>query len=80
MSALEQVLDEARVRRSLPDPAIRRLLRERAGLTQAEVARALGVTKTAVVRWEAGARVPRLRVRTEYVALLERLAEEVGLN
>ena len=74
---LDQLLAEARIRKSLPDPQIRRLLRERAGLTQDEVAQALGVNRVAVTRYEGGTRSPRGHLRTEYARLLEQLAEEV---
>lgn len=74
---LEHLLAEARIRKSLPEPEIRRLLRERAGLTQDEVARVLGVNRVAVTRYEGGTRSPRGRLRVEYAQLLERLAQEV---
>jgi DNA-binding XRE family transcriptional regulator len=73
-TAIEHLLSDARRRRDLPPPAIRRLLREHAGLTQAEVATALGVGRPAVTRYETGARDPRGEVRLAYVELLERLA------
>jgi transcriptional regulator with XRE-family HTH domain len=72
--AIDHLLTEARRRRSLPPPAIRRLLRKHAGLTQAEVATVLGVRRPAVTRYETGARDPRGEVRLAYVELLERLA------
>ena len=37
-------------------------LRQRAGLTQKQLAEALGVTVTTVSAWERGAQVPRLTV------------------
>jgi hypothetical protein len=47
---IEQSLLKARVRRRLPAPPARRLLRERNGLSQDDIARAVGVTRTAVER------------------------------
>jgi transcriptional regulator with XRE-family HTH domain len=75
-TAIEQLLTEARRRRSLPPAAIRRHLRERAGLSQAEVATVLGVLRPTVTRYESGQREPRGSVRLAYVDLLERLAAE----
>jgi transcriptional regulator with XRE-family HTH domain len=73
---LDTILSEARRRRALPEPALRRLLRERAGLSQAEVADVLDVSRPAVTRWESGQREPRSAVRGAYAELLERLAKE----
>ena len=73
---LEQALAEARVRKSLPGPRVRRLLRQEAGLTQRDVAELLGVTETAVSRWEHGERYPRRPVLTAYAHLLTRLADK----
>ena len=36
--------------------------REKAGMTQAELARALGVTQGAVYQWENGLTYPRLKI------------------
>jgi transcriptional regulator with XRE-family HTH domain len=76
MSIIEELLDEARVRQSIPPVALRRLLRERAGLTQAELARAVGVDRATVSRWEAGIRSPRGGSRAAYGAVLQRLGDE----
>lgn len=75
-TAIEHLLADARRRRSLPPPTVRRLLRERAGLTQSEVAGVLGVGRPAATRYETGTRGPRGEVRLAYVDLLERLAGE----
>lgn len=74
---LEQILSEARLRRSLPEPPVRRVLRQRAGLTQQEVALVLGVDRASIARYENGGRDPRGAIRVAYVALLTRLAKEV---
>jgi transcriptional regulator with XRE-family HTH domain len=76
MDVLDQLLEQARTRQALPDPPIRRLLRTRAGLTQAELAVVLGVDRVAVSRYESGGRTPRGAVRERYVAALARLAAE----
>ena len=55
---------------------MRRFLRERAGLSQLELADVVGVTPPAVSRWETGSRTPRGAVLVSYVAALDRLAAE----
>ncbi len=72
----EDVLGLARRRRSL-SPDLRRLLRERADLRQADLARALGVSPAAISRWESGLRRPRGETGEAYLEILDRLAHEV---
>ncbi len=67
----------SRSRRTLPDPPLRRLIRERAALSQSELAEVLGVHASAVCRWESGARQPRGDLMEAYAGLLRRLAREV---
>jgi DNA-binding transcriptional regulator YiaG len=50
-----------------------RQLREGAGISQAEVAAAVGVTRACVSRWEAGARKPGGQAAQRYAQLLELL-------
>lgn len=50
-----------------------RRLREEAGISQAEVAAAVGVTRACVSRWEAGARKPTGSAAQRYARLLELL-------
>ena len=57
----------------LPSPATRRVLRTDAGLTLAELASQLGVTKQALWYWETGARQPRGDNRLAYVEALDEL-------
>lgn len=78
MSTIDQLVHRALLRASLPEPAHRRALREKAGLSQAEVAEALGVSRPAVVRWERGERMPRRQHLDAYVELLRRLAGETS--
>ncbi|MGZ0200548.1 helix-turn-helix transcriptional regulator [Streptomyces sp. RM1] len=59
----------------LPPPAVRAKLRLAAGLTQQEVAEAVGVKRLAVARWELGQTHPRRPHRAAYLYLLNRLAE-----
>jgi transcriptional regulator with XRE-family HTH domain len=73
---LTAALDRARLRRRLPDPPTRLLLRERAGLSRKEVAAALGVDRATISRWESGERHPSDAHLGLYVALLARLEVE----
>lgn len=59
-------------RRAASDGALRRA-RVEAGLSQAELARALDVTPAAVSRWESGARRPRSTVARRLSAVLRAL-------
>jgi len=74
---VDDLITRAKARRSLPEPAIRKLIRERAGLSQSEIAAALGVQPSAVSRWEAGLRCPRGKAGIEYMELISRLGREV---
>ena len=74
---IDDVIMKARARRSIPAPVTRRLLREQAGLTQHDIAAALGVTRAAVSRWELGERNPRGDALDAYIVLLDRLRREV---
>jgi DNA-binding transcriptional regulator YiaG len=58
MTAFDELAEQVQARRSLPPPAKRRALREAAGASLADVARACGVTKQAVAFWESGEFAP----------------------
>ncbi len=61
---------------AIPPPAVNisiRRIRESAGITQAELARRLGVSQSLVNRWESPAGRPQ-------VATLQRIADALGLN
>jgi transcriptional regulator with XRE-family HTH domain len=53
---VDELLERVRARRRLPPAGERRRIREAAGVSQHEVAKALGVSWTAVYRWEQGSR------------------------
>jgi len=74
---IDELVELAQGHASLPDAATRRALRIQAGLSMRQVGEAVGVSINAVQAWERGAE-PRGSRRTEYAALLERLASEVG--
>ena len=61
--------------RHLVDAGELRRVRERAALTQGEIAEVCGVSKSAVCRWESGEILPRsanARSLTDIIAVLER--------
>jgi DNA-binding transcriptional regulator YiaG len=60
----------------LPDPAVCRMLRRRAGLTLVEMAAALGINHGTLSRWETGLRHPHGAKRAAYAAVLDRLARQ----
>ncbi|MFB7745370.1 helix-turn-helix transcriptional regulator [Streptomyces sp. NPDC056132] len=60
----------------LPEPRIRQRLRRAAGLSQTEVADAIGVKRLSVSQWEAGRAQPHPGNRAAYAHLLRRLAEK----
>jgi DNA-binding XRE family transcriptional regulator len=53
------IWNELRARVVLPTPAARRRIRREANLTQAKVAKIVGVDRTQIVRWEQGQTKPR---------------------
>ncbi|MDX2733456.1 telomere-associated protein Tap [Streptomyces sp. PA03-2a] len=59
----------------LPPPAERERLRKAHGLTQEQVAQALGVRRPTVVAWENGKTDPRGEQRAGYARLLDKLTE-----
>ena len=73
-AGIAALVQRVQTRRRLPSPRARRRVRERAGLTQQDIAAALGVTRTAVSLWEAGDREPRPMHRARYLELLDRIA------
>ncbi|MGK5628441.1 helix-turn-helix transcriptional regulator [Streptomyces sp. URMC 123] len=70
LERVDALLDEV-----LPPPRVRQQLRLAAGLSQQEVADAVGVKRLAVARWELGQAHPRRPHRSVYMHLLKRLAE-----
>ena len=58
-------------RPDLPEPATRKALRQRAGLTQDTVARIVGVSRPMVTLYEAGSREPSGEHRRRYAEALK---------
>lgn len=79
--AIDSLLSSVTPQATLPDAEVRRELRERAHLSKAQVAKALGVSPSTVAGWESG-RDPVGEVRTKYAYLLDgllaKLAAETG--
>ncbi|WP_328541125.1 helix-turn-helix domain-containing protein [Streptomyces sp. NBC_00344] len=73
MSELFDAVDALLARPAFPPP-VRARLRRADGLTQAEVAAALGVSRLSFQRWETGLATPHPRHRAAYTRLLEGLA------
>ncbi|MEU6840441.1 helix-turn-helix transcriptional regulator [Streptomyces sp. NPDC046716] len=71
--AIDSLLASVTPETELPEPHVRRELREQARLSKVQVARALGVSASTVAAWEAG-RDPAGETRTRYGYLLEGLA------
>jgi DNA-binding transcriptional regulator YiaG len=69
-----ELLERLRARRELPLPDERRRIRESAGASLRDIARELGVSHTAVRRWETTLSVPR-ESRVAYVRLLDELRQ-----
>ncbi|MGH9462361.1 MAG: helix-turn-helix domain-containing protein [Vicinamibacteria bacterium] len=72
---IQTELAKNEVRRRLPTPSRRRLIRERAGVSQSAIAHALGTAPAAVCRWEAGTRNPGAPLLESYLELLDRLEQ-----
>jgi transcriptional regulator with XRE-family HTH domain len=70
--AIDSLLDAVGPQAQLPPCQVRRELRERARLSKAQVARALGVSPSTLSGWETG-RDPAGEVRTKYAYLLDGL-------
>ncbi|MFI0975880.1 helix-turn-helix domain-containing protein [Streptomyces sp. NPDC021093] len=75
--AIDSLLSAVAPPAALPGPEVRRDLRERAHLSKAQIARALGVSPSTVSGWEAG-RDPVGEIRTKYAYLLDGLRDKLG--
>ncbi|MEV5658265.1 helix-turn-helix transcriptional regulator [Streptomyces sp. NPDC052291] len=72
-SAVDALLEQV-AQDDLPVPAERKRLREAAGLSQVQIAKALDARREAVGNWETGKTEPRPPKRAAYARLLEGLA------
>ncbi|MGW4881795.1 telomere-associated protein Tap [Streptomyces sp. NPDC004262] len=74
-ASVDALLEQAAAPDALPAPAERKRLREAAGLSQDQVAKALDVRRETVTGWEAGRTEPRPPARAAYIRLLDGLAD-----
>lgn len=65
-------------RRRLPVPDDRRGIRIAAGISQAELGDALGVSRASVARWENGSRDPSRKFAGSYADALRRMQEDAA--
>ncbi|WP_345204953.1 helix-turn-helix transcriptional regulator, partial [Streptomyces lavendulae] len=79
-AAVDALLEEAAAQDGLPHPDERKRLREAAGLSQDQIARALSVRRETVTSWETGRTAPRPPKRAAYARLLEGLAALHPIN
>ena len=75
---LDTVIAKIKSKQAFPPPAVRRNLRERAGLTQHDVAGVLGIDRASVARYESGIREPRGEILRRYAEVLDRLTLELA--
>jgi DNA-binding transcriptional regulator YiaG len=69
------LVDEVLRARTLPKPAMAKMIRVAAGVSQRRLGAELGVHRITVARWEDGTRTPRGSVRAAYADLLNQLRE-----
>lgn len=67
------LIEQVRLARRLPAPAIAKAIRQAAGVSQSAVADELAVHRVTVARWESGDRRPQGDLLRRYVELLDAL-------
>lgn len=72
MAPTLELVDRLR-RRRLPSPQVAKAIRTSAGATQAEIAEAVGVDRSAVTQWESGTRRPDREHAEKYAEVLRAL-------
>ncbi|MZD07049.1 helix-turn-helix domain-containing protein [Streptomyces sp. SID5785] len=75
--AIDSLIRSVAPEAELPERPVRCALREQAGLSKAQVARALGVSPSTVAAWESD-RDPSGEIRTKYAYLLDGLAAKLA--
>jgi hypothetical protein len=78
MQTIDALVRKVRAGRRLPAPEACRTIRVQAGLSERDIAEAIGVSRPTISRWETGARRPQPGGHLEaYAGLLDRLAGEL---
>ena len=77
VETMTTLIDEVHHRRRLPAPSVARLIREAADVSQARLAREIGVDRVTVSRWEAGTRHPRGDTLVAYSDVLVLLRDAI---
>lgn len=77
MSKVDALLDRRTQPTDLPEPAERKRLREQYGVSQAQVAAALDVTRGAVAGWESGRWDPKGDTRDKYRYMLNEMRKRL---
>lgn len=72
------LIDEVRIGRRLPPPAIAKHIRAASGLSQGRLAAEVGVHRVTLARWELGVSVPRGTTRVRYAQVLSELQQELS--
>jgi DNA-binding transcriptional regulator YiaG len=67
------LIDQVRAKRRMPSPETARMIRRAAHVSQARMAREIGVDRATLHRWEAGLARPRPTARAKWAALLDEL-------
>ncbi|WP_351236023.1 helix-turn-helix transcriptional regulator [Streptomyces sp. NPDC002133] len=75
---VETLLKSGPRRTTLPEPARRARLRTDYGLSQTEIAEALGVARNTVAGWETGRSEPQGAIRAAYAKLLDGMAAQLA--
>ncbi|MER7927028.1 helix-turn-helix transcriptional regulator [Streptomyces sp. NPDC096057] len=75
VTVAEQIRSRLRIRRELPSPEECRALRIASGITQGELATAIGVTRQAVTQYESGTRRPQGRTLDAYAEAIQTLRD-----
>jgi transcriptional regulator with XRE-family HTH domain len=78
MVDVKEIVARAHRRRELPPPQARQAIRQAAGISQEELASALGVSRQTVANWERGTRFPSSDHLVPYGRVLQRLADEMA--
>jgi DNA-binding XRE family transcriptional regulator len=74
----QNLLDEVRANRRMPAAETARMIRRAAHVTQARMAREIGVDRITLHRWEVGQAKPTSTHRARWAALLEELQRELA--